>query len=335
MTNPLLSVALPVYNGAEYLSLALDSILAQSYSDFELIVSDNCSSDATPLILAEYQAKDSRIKVSRSEVFLPQADNTNRVLELCNGKWVKLFCHDDLMDENCLSVVSKVITAKEIASVGLIGNGQALLFSNGYQDQHNAIQESQRSSALSEIWVGRTLARRLIVGGAPVGLPGLTQATVRKEAWQTSPHFNNRYIHFDTFLWYQILMHWNYKYIPDILTINRIHGHQVTVSARKSLKSIEDHTQFWKTYTDAYGTYLNLDYNLKLKIKLKPISKAASIIAIEILKGNYYQVADILRHIPKTWLAIIPALTIRFLRAERGRLYRLRKSVPINMIYPG
>src|SRR2546430_1623778 len=98
----LISVALPVYNGAVYLREALESILAQEFTDFELVVSENCSTDETPEILAEYARQDCRIRVSRSDTFLRQAENVNRAVELCAAPWVKLFCHDDLMSPTCL-----------------------------------------------------------------------------------------------------------------------------------------------------------------------------------------------------------------------------------------
>jgi glycosyltransferase involved in cell wall biosynthesis len=62
MTNvPRISMIMPVYNGADYLAAALDSVLAQSFVDFELICLDDGSKDATPAILAEYAARDTRI----------------------------------------------------------------------------------------------------------------------------------------------------------------------------------------------------------------------------------------------------------------------------------
>src|SRR5206468_10701299 len=92
-----ISVALPVYNGASYLRDAVDSILIQDYEDFELVVSDNCSTDETPQILADYAHRHKRVRVSRTESLLPQAANVNRAIGLCDAPWVKLFCHDDIM----------------------------------------------------------------------------------------------------------------------------------------------------------------------------------------------------------------------------------------------
>src|SRR5690349_1241524 len=97
-----ISVALPVYNGADYLDEALETILAQDMADFELMISDNASTDATPDILAAYASKDRRVHVCRAETLLPQADNVNRAIGLCTSEWVMLFCHDDMMQSHCL-----------------------------------------------------------------------------------------------------------------------------------------------------------------------------------------------------------------------------------------
>ena len=64
--KPLVSIVLPVYNGQKYLRESLDSILAQAVQDWELIAVDDCSTDATPQILADYAARDSRIRIMRN-----------------------------------------------------------------------------------------------------------------------------------------------------------------------------------------------------------------------------------------------------------------------------
>jgi glycosyltransferase involved in cell wall biosynthesis len=87
---------LPVFNGEDYLEEALDSILAQTYSDFELIISDNASTDRTEEICRAYAAKDERIRYFRNEANLGAAKNFNRVFELASGEYFKWAAHDDL-----------------------------------------------------------------------------------------------------------------------------------------------------------------------------------------------------------------------------------------------
>ena len=77
--KPLVSIGLPVYNGENYVRQALDSLLAQDYESFELIVSDNASTDATQQICLEYASQDSRIRYHRNEVNIGLYNNFTRV----------------------------------------------------------------------------------------------------------------------------------------------------------------------------------------------------------------------------------------------------------------
>jgi glycosyltransferase involved in cell wall biosynthesis len=93
---PRVSIGLPVYNGEEYLKYALDSILSQTYEDFELIVSDNGSTDRTEKICRDYASKDKRIRYYRNDKNLGAAWNFNHVFELSSGEYFKWATHDDL-----------------------------------------------------------------------------------------------------------------------------------------------------------------------------------------------------------------------------------------------
>jgi glycosyltransferase involved in cell wall biosynthesis len=95
MNAPKVSIGLPVWNGDKYLRLALDSILQQDYTDFELIISDNASTDRTPEICQEFAAKDKRIRYSRNQTNIGARGNYNRVFELARGEFFKWASHDD------------------------------------------------------------------------------------------------------------------------------------------------------------------------------------------------------------------------------------------------
>jgi glycosyltransferase involved in cell wall biosynthesis len=96
MSAPRVSIGLPVYNGENYLRPALDSILHQDYTDFELIISDNASQDATEQICREYAAKDPRIRYYRNEKNIGASGNFNRLVELARGEFFKWAAHDDV-----------------------------------------------------------------------------------------------------------------------------------------------------------------------------------------------------------------------------------------------
>jgi glycosyltransferase involved in cell wall biosynthesis len=91
-----ISIGMPVYNGENYLEKALDSILVQTFTDFELIISDNASTDRTQEICQTYAAKERRIRYYRHEKNLGAAKNFNCLFELSRGEYFKWAAHDDI-----------------------------------------------------------------------------------------------------------------------------------------------------------------------------------------------------------------------------------------------
>ena len=94
---PYLSIALPVFNGQRYLAEALDSILAQTLDDFELIICDNASTDATPRISQDYAARDCRVRYHRNPKNLGVAGNFNIGFALASGEFFRWAAYDDLL----------------------------------------------------------------------------------------------------------------------------------------------------------------------------------------------------------------------------------------------
>ena len=109
--NPKVSIGLPVYNGEKYLAYSIESILAQTFDDFELIISDNGSTDATPEIGSHYAAHDNRIQFLRGEVNRGAVWNFNRVFRLARGKYFKWAAHDDLLAPTFLARCVEVLDA--------------------------------------------------------------------------------------------------------------------------------------------------------------------------------------------------------------------------------
>lgn len=95
--RPRVSIGLPVYNGEKFLAIAIDSVLAQTFGDFELIISDNASTDATATICQAYIRKDPRVRYLRNERNLGAAPNYNRTFEVSRGEYFKWLAHDDLI----------------------------------------------------------------------------------------------------------------------------------------------------------------------------------------------------------------------------------------------
>jgi len=90
------SIGMPVYNGERYLRDALDSLLAQSYEDFELLISDNASTDATEDICRSYATRDARIRYVRLRKNYGAVANFNEVFRLTSGRYFKWAAYDDV-----------------------------------------------------------------------------------------------------------------------------------------------------------------------------------------------------------------------------------------------
>lgn len=96
--TPIVSIAMPVYNGEKYIRGALDSLLAQSFMDFELIISDNASMDGTAAICKEYAARDFRIKYVRQVNNIGPIANFQYGLDNAKGEYFMWAAHDDRWD---------------------------------------------------------------------------------------------------------------------------------------------------------------------------------------------------------------------------------------------
>ena len=107
--QPRVSIGLPVYNGEKYLEQAIESILAQDYVNFELIVSDNASTDRSREIAAKYVAADPRVALHGSEVNKGATWNFNRCVSLARGHYFRWVAHDDELEPQWLSECARVM----------------------------------------------------------------------------------------------------------------------------------------------------------------------------------------------------------------------------------
>lgn len=107
--TPRISIGLPVYNGENYLAEALDSLLAQSYTDFELIISDNASTDRTAEICREYMARDHRIHYFRQPHNIGGGPNQAFVFRQSRGDLFKWAAHDDVCGRDLLARCVEVL----------------------------------------------------------------------------------------------------------------------------------------------------------------------------------------------------------------------------------
>ena len=103
------SIGMPVYNGANFIRQAIDSLLVQTHQNFELIISDNGSIDETSKICLEYAAADPRVKFSQNEVNLGAVKNFTKVLDLAMTDYFMWAAHDDIWESNYISTLIEIM----------------------------------------------------------------------------------------------------------------------------------------------------------------------------------------------------------------------------------
>lgn len=106
------SIGLPVYNGENYLREAIESVRSQTYADWELVISDNASTDATGDICREFAAADGRVRYHRNETNVGAAPNYNRVWQLATGRYFKWLAHDDRLKPQYLEAAVGALEAR-------------------------------------------------------------------------------------------------------------------------------------------------------------------------------------------------------------------------------
>ncbi|MCB9454525.1 MAG: glycosyltransferase family 2 protein [Anaerolineaceae bacterium] len=115
LDEPLVSIGLPIYNAGAETRKIIECVLAQDYQDFELIVSDNASTDDTWSICQEYAQRDSRIRLYRNETNQGALINFERVFELATGKYFAWIAHDDYWEPGYIEACVKKLESESTA----------------------------------------------------------------------------------------------------------------------------------------------------------------------------------------------------------------------------
>jgi len=113
--TPRVSIGLPVYNGDKFLEQAIVSILGQTFTDFELIISDNASTDRTAEICSRFAKRDPRVRYSRNETNIGGGNNSNLTFRLSRGEYFRWAAHDDICAERLLERCVEVLDRNQDA----------------------------------------------------------------------------------------------------------------------------------------------------------------------------------------------------------------------------
>jgi glycosyltransferase involved in cell wall biosynthesis len=204
--EPTLSVVMPVYNGEPYLREAVESILKQTFTDFEFIIIDDGSTDRTWQILSEYAAQDERIILRRNPENLRLIKTLNKGLALARGKYIARQDADDISLPKRLA--TQVSYLQHHPEVGLLGTAYYRLYDQG--------QLSLRQPPLTD-----TEIRWKLLFGNIWCHPSMM---FRRQVLENDEPFDEQYPHVEDYeLWIRLLKHTCAATLPDPLVIYRVH----------------------------------------------------------------------------------------------------------------
>jgi glycosyltransferase involved in cell wall biosynthesis len=219
-TLPSVSVCVPVYNGERFLAETVRSVLDQTYQDFELVILDNASTDATGRIARSFG--DARVRVETNPTTIPQPHNWRAAVRQCRAPLIKLLCADDLVHPRCLEY-----------QVGpmLADPGLALVAARRHMiDERSRILAPRRGLAgLTGVRSGTEVARRVVRSGAnPIGEPG--GVLFRREHYLAVGGWRPERRHaMDLDLWMRLLQCGEFLGLPETLAAFRVARQSLSV----------------------------------------------------------------------------------------------------------
>jgi len=221
-SQPLVTVAIPTFRGARFIRAAIDSVLNQSFSDFELIVVDDNSPDETQEILAEYT--DPRVFYVRNNVNLGPQGNWNKCLELGRGVYFKLLPHDDVLQPNCLKDQVAVLQADSAENIAIVFSARTVVGPDGKRVMVRGFLNA-KTGVLPSNYIMRACMRR---GTNLLGEPGAI--LFRKSLSEKIGQFDakNPYV-IDLDYWFRLLGHGAGWYSSEPLASFRVSSQQWSV----------------------------------------------------------------------------------------------------------
>lgn len=212
---PKVSVCVPTYNRAAYLAQSLESILRQTFTDFELIVVDNASTDETPAAVAGFA--DARLRYYRNATNIGQISNINRAMALASGEYISICHDDDLYAPDILRREVQVMS--DHPGVVLVHTAVWLLSDSG------AVRGVHRVSPSDYLVKGREAFLRYLAFSHDIVF---STVMVRRLYYERIGNFNPRYQCADFEMWLKLALHGDIAYLAEPLAVSRIHPSSAT-----------------------------------------------------------------------------------------------------------
>lgn len=221
----LVSICIPVFNGANFLEESIQSALDQTYENIEVIIIDDLSSDQSFSIVEIFSRKDKRVKAFKNKKNLGLVGNWNECIKQANGVWIKFLFQDDILYPTCISVMLKnsqnyafVVGNRDFK----IENSAAPFFRDFFENKVKPFEVySQKKGFIEPELLTKLISEHFLVN--ILGEP--SSFLFKKELCYKYGFFNPFLAHFcDYEFWIRICSHEGVIYIPEVLSAFRVHG---------------------------------------------------------------------------------------------------------------
>lgn len=221
--QPLVSVITPVYNCEKYIAECIESVLAQTYTNWEYIIVNNCSTDRTLEIAQKYARKDSRISIYNNKDFLSVIQNHNHAFQKISleSKYCKVVQADDWLFPECIEKMVGI--AESNPTVGIVGS---------YRLEETKVS-CDGLSYPSTVVSGKEICRSSLLGGPYIfGSP--TTLLIRSDLIRSHKYFyNEKNLHADVEACYAVLKDYDFGFVHQVLSFTRRHNETETAFAKR------------------------------------------------------------------------------------------------------
>lgn len=222
LDKPFVSIVTPFYNTSEYIGECIESVISQTYQNWEYLLVDNCSTDGSYDIAIEYSKRDNRIKVIKNQYFMTQVQNYNHALEQIsdNSKYCKIVQADDFIFPRCI---------EEMVNVAEMSNAISLVGS--YYLRGNIV-EGSGLPCQSNIIRGKTVCRMHLIDGiylfgSPTSVMYLAELVRARKPFYTEDSYLE-----DTEVCYELLKEYDFGFVHQVLTFTRTDNESISSAVK-------------------------------------------------------------------------------------------------------
>src|SRR4030067_1213515 len=222
---PCVSVCIPTYNWGKYIRECIESILSQTYTDFEILIVDDKSDDETIEIVEELGRREKRIRIVRNQQNLGLVKNWNRCLEVAKGEWIKFVFQDDFIMPDCIEELLKCCIGGPLFAVCR----RNIIFEKKYEILKKNYKWIENIN-IENIFNGKSFItpenfRSTCIKYYNINFIGEPTAVIlHKSIFKTLGTFNTYLTHLcDWEFWLRVGIYQGFTYVPKTLATFRVH----------------------------------------------------------------------------------------------------------------